>query len=300
MTDLHDSIRSEIGDWPPGTRYATCPACSHLRRKKHSRCLSITVHDDRAMFFCHHCEIRGVVFRDGASKISPAQVKQRQAEADALLHADAERRVGLARRIWQQTVPAPETPVETYLRFRGYGSEIPPTLRYARLRHPGTGQACHDVMVAAVGHDEMPVAIHRTYLAAGGHGKAKFGDLDIKLCLGPIAGQPIRLDAVADVADAVYDTLAIGEGVETTLVALEVLGLPAWAAISAGNLPKLQIPDYVKTVTIVADHDEAGITKAREAKTLWVSQGRTVRLILPRDPGSDLNDMLRLDAQEIA
>jgi hypothetical protein len=292
MADLHDSIRSAVGAWRPGTIYSTCPECSAERRKKHARCLSITVQADRAVFCCHHCEARGVVWRDGGSSLSRPQRAERQRVAETAMQADLERRVNGARQIWSKAIPVPGTPVQTYLRSRGFElDDIPPTLRYAHLRHPGTGEI-YDVMVAAVGYNPIPDAIHRTFLAPGGVGKAKLpDDLDAKMSLGPIRGLPIRLDATSE-ADAAVGVLAVAEGIESALVAVQEFGQPAWSSISAGNMPLLRIPDHYSLVTILADHDPVGLRKAREAGRLWATSGRTVRLALPPTPGKDFNNML--------
>lgn len=293
MADLHESIQAMLGTWRPGTIYTQCAECSTYRRKKYARCLSITVQADRAVFCCHHCEARGVVWRDGGASLSRTERTKRQKAGEKTIQADLERRMEIARQIWNKAIHAPGTPVQTYLRSRGIDlADIPPTLRYARLRHPGTDET-YDVMVAAVGYGLTPDAIHRTFLAPGGNGKASLpDDLDTKMSLGPIRGLPIRLDATSD-ADAAAGALAVGEGIENALVAVQEFGLPAWSSISAGNMPLLRIPDTYSLVTILADHDPAGLSKAREAGRLWAATDRTVRLALPPTPGRDFNNMLR-------
>jgi hypothetical protein len=290
---LDDAIRSVIGIWRPGTIYSTCPECSAERRKKWARCLSITVQDDRAVFCCHHCEARGLIWRDGGVSLSRAEQTKRQKTAAAAVRADLEQRMNRARQIWIKAIPALGTPVQIYLRSRDIDlADIPPTLRYACLRHPGTSET-YDVMVAAVGYGPVPDAIHRTFLAPGGYGKAKLpDDLDAKMSLGPIRGLPIRLDATSD-ADAAAGALAVGEGIENALVAVHEFGQPAWSSISAGNMPLLRIPDEYPLITILADHDPVGLGKAREAGRLWVAAGHTVRLALPPTPGRDFNNMLK-------
>jgi hypothetical protein len=254
----------------------------------------MTIHDDRAVFYCHHCEIRGVMFRDGGARLSRAERIERQRIAETALRADLERRICSARQLWNTTTPAVSSPVEAYLRSRGFDlSDIPPTLRYARLRHPGTREL-YDGMVAAVGYGGPPTAIHRTFLAPGGVGKARLpDDLDVKMSLGPVHGLPIRLDATSD-ADAAAGALSVAEGIENALVAVQEFGQPAWSSISAGNMPLLRIPDDVSLVTILADHDPVGLSKAREAGRLWAAAGRTVRLALPPTPGKDFNNLLTM------
>ena len=297
---LQDHIRSAVSEWHAGTIYRTCPECSHTRRKKRAPCLSITTHDDRAVFQCHHCQIAGVVWREGGACLSQAEYAKRQKIAAADLRRDTERRIAYARQVWNAAVPAAGTPVDRYLKHRGFDlSEIPPTLRYARLKHPGTKQT-YDVMLAAVGYGAVPDAVHRTFLATGGNGKAKLpDDLDAKMSLGPVRGLPIRLDRTID-ADAAVGSLAIAEGIENALVAVQEFGVPAWSAISAGNLPLLHIPTSVSLVTVMADHDPVGLLKARAAAHIWLDAGLTVRLALPPEPGSDFNDMLRRARKEAA
>jgi twinkle protein len=46
----------------PGSYKIACPECSSSRRKKQDPCLSVTVQDDdRAVFHCHHCGLKGGV-----------------------------------------------------------------------------------------------------------------------------------------------------------------------------------------------------------------------------------------------
>src|SRR4051812_41948178 len=105
MADLNDNIRSMVKDWRTGTIYHTCPECSHKRRKKKARCLSVTVQDDRAVFCCHNCEIRGVVFRDGGTHLSRAERTERQRLAEADIRLDTERRIRHARQLWKAALP---------------------------------------------------------------------------------------------------------------------------------------------------------------------------------------------------
>ena len=54
--------------------------------------------------------------------------------------------------------------------------------------------------------------------------------------------------------------LVITEGIEDALTAFQATGLATWAAGSASHMPALapNVPDWVETVTIVADDDRAG------------------------------------------
>jgi hypothetical protein len=84
----------------------------------------------------------------------------------------------------------------------------------------------------------------------------------------------------------------VGEGIETCLSAMQLMGLPAWAALSAPGLRSLVLPADVKDVIVLADGDEAGEKAAQDCVRRWMAEGRSVRI--DRAPrGMDFNDVLR-------
>ncbi len=112
-------------------------------------------------------------------------------------------------------------------------------------------------MVAAIQNVQGDiVAVHRTYLTHTGEklNLAKYGyeDAPVKKVLGKeINGAAIRLQEPSD-------TLIVAEGIETALAAHILSGLPAWAAVSAGGLERIEIPAGVEHVIIAVDNDAAG------------------------------------------
>jgi putative DNA primase/helicase len=197
-------------------------------------------------------------------------------------HDDA-RRSEAALAIWQSAQPAQGTPLETYLATRGIDLPPPDVLRFhAGLKHHSGG--IWPMMVALVtnGADGMPVAIHRTYLARDGDGKAPIDPQ--KMMLGPCRGGAVRLAEPGDV-------LMIGEGVETCLAAMQASGHPAWAALSTSGLRSLDLPTNVRDVIVLADGDEAGDAAVHDCGSRWKRQGRRVRVARPPQ-GMDFNDML--------
>ena len=89
--------------------------------------------------------------------------------------------------------------------------------------------------------------------------------------------------------------LAIGEGIETTLTAL-VAGYPAWALLDAGNLAAFPVLPGIESLTILADHDEAGRRAATTVARRWHAAGRDVHVwAAPTGSrkGFDANDRLR-------
>jgi hypothetical protein len=132
------------------------------------------------------------------------------------------------------------------------------------------------------GPDDEPVAIHRTYLARDGGGKAPVEPQ--KMMLGPCRGGTVRLAPVSEV-------LMVGEGLETCLAAMQSKRLSAWAALSASGLPSLELPESIREVIILADGDPAGEAAAYKAAVRWNREGRRVRIAHPPQ-GLDFNDVL--------
>ena len=130
-----------------------------------------------------------------------------------------------------------------------------------------------------------PLAIHRTYLNRDG-GRANVEPP--KASLGPIWGGAIRLDQFAE-----GQPVVIGEGIETAASAGRLMGLQAWAAVSAGNMAKgLLLPSEAHRLVIAADPDRSGRNAARDAWLRWRAEGRTVQIATP-DGAGDFNDLLR-------
>jgi putative DNA primase/helicase len=187
-----------------------------------------------------------------------------------------------ALKIWQPAAPATNTVVTTYLRSRGIDITPPDSLRFhPELRHPSGG--LWPAMIALVsGSDNKPVAVHRTFLARNGRGKAPVDPA--KMMLGPCRGGAVRLADPGNV-------LMVGEGIETCLAAMLASGNPAWAALSTSGLCALDLPMDVRDVIVLADGDAAGEVAARDCASRWKRQGRHVRIARPPQ-GTDFNDML--------
>ena len=264
---------------------ARCPA--HDDREPS---LSIRDADGKVLVRCHAgCDQRDVIaalkrlglwdskvhsprHRASRSKTSRSQSDHQQLDRSAA-----------ALSIWQSTVDADGTVVEAYLAARRLTLSLPPSLRFHRgLKHPsGRVWPC---MVALVtrGADGVPLAIHRTFLARDGSGKAPVEPA--KMMLGPCRGGAVRLCEPGEV-------LMVGEGIETCLAAMQATGNLAWAALSTSGLRALDLPDHVREVIVLADGDDPGEAAARACALRWKSQGRRVRIA--RSPrGMDFNDVL--------
>jgi putative DNA primase/helicase len=196
---------------------------------------------------------------------------------------DDAKRSKAALAIWQSAISADGSLVETYLASRGLHLPPPPTLRFhAGLKHPSGG--IWPAMVALVTHgsNDTPLAIHRTFLACDGRGKAPVDPQ--KMMLGPCRGGAVRLAAPGNV-------LMVGEGIETCLAAMRATGHPVWAALSTSGLRTLDLPGDVRDVIVLADGDDPGEAAARDCAWRWKRAGRHVRIARP-PRGMDFNDML--------
>jgi putative DNA primase/helicase len=185
--------------------------------------------------------------------------------------------------MWNASISAEGSLVLTYLAVRGLRQPLPPTLRFhAGLKHRSGGIWPAMVALVTRGIDDVPLAIHRTFLARDGSGKAPVEPQ--KMMLGPCRGGAVRLAPASDI-------LMLGEGIETCLAAMQAKGLPAWAALSAAGLPALELPESVREVTVLADGDAAGEAAAHKAAVRWNREGRRVR-VAHAPQGMDFNDML--------
>jgi putative DNA primase/helicase len=281
-----ETIAKSLGGRKAGAGWtACCPA--HDDR---TPSLSISISDDgRVLVRCHAgCEqvrviasgSRGLWEERGGRRLArptPRIVDDHRQDRD-----DA-KRTEVALDIWQAATPAGGSVVESYLASRGLHLPPTPTLRvHGGLRHPAGGIWPAMIALVTRGTNDVPLAIHRTYLAHDGRGKAPVEPQ--KMMLGPCRSGAVRLAAVGD-------ALMVGEGIETCLAAMQATGSPAWAALSTSGLRTLDLPVAVREVIVLADGDDPGETAARHCARRWKREGRRVRIARP-PLGMDFNDML--------
>jgi putative DNA primase/helicase len=188
-----------------------------------------------------------------------------------------------ALKIWRNSVPADDTPVDTYLRSRAITSRpLPLTLRFhGALRH-APSDSMWPAMVALVTLDQERLGIHRTYLTHTGSGKAPIEPQ--KMTLGSVRGGAVRLGPLAE-------SILVAEGIETALSVMQKMNMTAWAALSAIGIANLQLPRTVREVTICVDGDQVSERAAAQASKRWLLQDRKVWIVRP-PPNKDFNDML--------
>lgn len=192
-------------------------------------------------------------------------------------------RVDAALALWRRAVPAPAALAEKYLATRGISLPMPQTTRFCQASpHPSGGTWPAMVALVTRGTDGAVMAVHRTFLAHDGSGKAPVHPC--RMMLGPCRGGAVRLAPAGEVT-------LIGEGIETCLAAMQASGLPAWAALSTSGLRTLELPDEMRDIIVLADGDSAGEAAAQAAALRWKRQGRCAR-IAQAPAGLDFNDLL--------
>jgi putative DNA primase/helicase len=178
--------------------------------------------------------------------------------------------------------------IEVYRRSRGI-TITSPILRFSeQAPHRLVGRRPALLAPFVDVHGQL-TAVHMTFMKHDGSGKADLPKEFQRECRGVVRGAAIRLMA-HDPARA----LVLGEGIESTMAAAEIFGLPGWAAGSAGGLKTIELPPDVQQIVIAADHDESGCSQrnAIEATRRWEAEGRTVRIVMPKTLGDDFNDVL--------
>src|SRR5262245_23151528 len=97
------------------------------------------------------------------------------------------RRIEAALAIWQSGMVTLDTPAESYLASRGLCLPLPATLRFhPGLKHPSGMIWQAMVQLVTHGSDDIPLAIHRTFLTPNGLGKGPV--VPKKMMLGPCRG----------------------------------------------------------------------------------------------------------------
>jgi hypothetical protein len=243
-----------------------------------------------------------------------SQEAQRKAVAASVIDAQQlanNRRVVKA--IWLDSKQHPflDSPADAYLLTRGIDmrqlSRLPGCLGWLPLRHHLETKTSWPAMVAGFTDDagEM-VALHVTFLAKDGAGKAPVDPYPVRKIWPSFKGAAIRLWRGASkrsIADAnawaekhgEIETLVLCEGVEDGLSS--VLAYPeyrTWAVGSLANLGNIRLPPCIGDVIVWRDNDWAKPQAARlfeKGIEALAAQGARVR-VARSGIGKDANDAL--------
>lgn len=198
-------------------------------------------------------------------------------------------RLETASRLWEAGIPLdPTTGSAVHLRRRGIdlaGGAIR-DLRH----HPAApvsvyrlGGVTRPALMARISDaGDVLTAVELTYLDAHGH-RATGLRLPRKTVGLVPGGSAVRLSTLAD-------DLLVGEGVVTTLSAIQRFRLSGWALMSATNLGSWTAPSGVRRVLIAADRGATGEAAAIRLRNRLRSAGLTAWIVLPEPPFGDWNE----------
>jgi hypothetical protein len=160
-------------------------------------------------------------------------------------------------------------------------------LRCGSTKH--AGRIALPTMVAAVqspGGDV--IAVQSTMLTLAGR---KAPTSVPRITTGALGFGAVRLAKVDDV-------LGLAEGIESALSAMQLTGMPCWAALGAARMHRVEVPDRVRELHIFADNDAPG--RAAAERTAAAHKARRVVLRFPPEGNKDWNDALMAKAGKVA
>jgi putative DNA primase/helicase len=205
-----------------------CPACGYAA----SFVLGIGK-DGRPIGWCSSCQDKAAIGELLRDMQGGATLPQRAERHDADAAAREARAFERAMSLWDGSAPVSGTTGAGYFPSRGLTHLVASAALRFRGDCPHPSRCRLPALVALVqGADGGPLGIHRTYLRRDGSAKADIAPP--RASLGPVRGGAVRLDPIAD-------ELVVGEGIESSASAGLLHGLPAWSAISAGNVNSLAI-----------------------------------------------------------
>jgi putative DNA primase/helicase len=307
---------AEVGihlrDERPGEHRAPCPKCARTKHRARDDALAVRVEaDGGATWTCHRCGWRGGIGPEREYRQTERRPRIQASHAKLEKKGEVGRghqsdNVTLKDRVpqpfspldaerWARARPIlPGTPAADYLERRGCALPDPegdlrwhPKVRNWTCGH--VGPALVALITDAVTVE--PKSLHFTWIRPDGAGKAAVDRPRLYLPRHEKKGGVVRLWP----DEALTYGLCAGEGLETCLTAAHGF-TPVWACLDAGNLGELPALPGVEALTIVADHDEAGLRAAYACARRWAQDGAEVRIWKPPAAGTDLNDYASREA----
>jgi len=236
--------------------------------------------------------LRGLGLLDASDTRRPDRHNQRyhrrQDEHVRVHHPDAE-----AFRLWKGAASIPGSLAERYLiEHRGLAPPFPPSLRFTpSLRYPPSGLHFPALLAAVQAPDRRIVAVQATFLRPSDARKAPLSSP--RWTFGQLGAGAVRLGRASSV-------LAIAEGVEDGLSAMEQTGCPCWVTLGAQRMHKVEIPPDVHELHVFADDDVSGRDAARLTAEHHRVLGCTVITRYPPAGCKDWGDVPLFRASEVA
>ena len=275
MPNIEDLARALDLKMLSDTYHGDCPVCGYKNG------LSLSEKNGTVLAYCHACQADQRELWRTICSISkyefPSLPLAKPAKVAKVSSSFLEQ--------WNKSEPASGSLVEEYLVFRGLNPNLSELLdiRFLSNAFHSESKSLYPVMLCAIRDLESNIiGVHRTYLASNGKGKAPV-EVQKKI-LGKTKGgffQTVQPQ----------NKLIICEGIENALTLYQVMEIPTWAAISAGNLPNLRPPKNLEII-LALDNDPAGLQFGEKALNTWTSLGLDVKVAKP-PRGKDFNDLLK-------
>lgn len=273
---LRASPRAPAGRWRDAATGETGDLLDVIRESRRLSSISEALHEARRFLSLPQIELSRALTSHRATP-SP----------DALRES--------ARRLFSMSRPITGTLAERYLRNRGVTAfNDTAALRFhPECRWRGDANAppeARPAMIAAVTDlAGRLTGVQRSWLDASGFCETTFGKAPIdppRKAMGELYGRAVRFGAPGEV-------MAVGEGVETVLPLRSALpSMPMAAALSAGNLAAMRIPNGLRRLCIAQDDDLAGVRAAMTLADRAAERGVEAIILAPRY--GDFNDDLLL------
>lgn len=175
--------------------------------------------------------------------------------------------------------------VTRYLRRRGLTVTSPVLLGHPACSYWDNGQliGCFAAIIAPiVNASGVLQSVQRIYDADVPSGRKK-----TMRPIETVTGCAVRLFEPAD-------ELGIAEGVETTLAAHEMFGIPVWSVLCANGMESFEPPPDIKRLIIFADNDRNGRGQLAAYRLLnrLSSKIEELDVRIPLEPGTDWLDVL--------
>ena len=225
-------------------------------------------------------------FKGAVEMIEPLIGLARLQEYDAPVKKDP---VPALRYVAKQTQRITYGDVGKYLDSRGF-TTYPEGLRQAKLSYYEDGKEVgkFECLVSLIqDFNGVGVSYHITYIKDGLKADLK-NARKVMPCKGTMTGAAVRLDVDFE------DRICIAEGIESAYAAGLMSGLPAFAALNAGNLEAFVPPEGVTCVHIYADNDVnyVGQKSAYILAHRLKMKGIDAFVFVPDQFGTDWNDDL--------
>jgi hypothetical protein len=271
-----------------------CPLCNHQN-------LTLCDNGGRLLAFCFNgcggddviAELRRrglYCAKNGNGAEQPHVDTQAEHEAKAQsAKAKRQARIDNALDIWRNnSFPASNTMVATYLASRLLIGAIPPALRFAPAIWHTESSARYPAMIGLVEHVKHgAVGIHAVFLNRL-DAAVRVTIENRKKSFGPVKGGAVRLAPAEPV-------LAIAEGVEDAFTFQQATGTPSWAALSAGGIKSFVPPPLAETATLILIEDQDANYTGQQAVASTARRlakaGYAIKIARPV-VGKDLNDAL--------